>query len=190
MADVQRADAQRNRARILAVALPAFTEDPQVSLNAIAKRAGVGPGTLYRHFPTRDALLLAVYQEEIETLGASVERLLDQNPPLDAFRAWVRRLAELVRVKHGLGEALESPAAKAVIDATYEPVTGAIRRLLDAAATTGDIRADIDAGDVLLLLSALWRVPPGPAGLTQADRILDLIVDSLAASPRQHSTGS
>lgn len=180
MADVQRADAQRNRARILDVALSAFAEDPQVSLNAIAKLAGVGPGTLYRHFPTREALLLAVYQEEIAALGASVEPLLEQKPPLEAFRTWARRLAELVRVKHGLGEALESPAAKAVIDATYEPVTGAIRRLLDAAEAHDDIRADIDAGDVLLLLSALWRVPAGAAGLTQADRILDMILDSLA----------
>ncbi len=184
MVDVQRADAQRNRARILDVAFTAFAEDPQVSLNAIAKRAGVGPGTLYRHFPTREALLLAVYQEEIESLGASVDRLLDQKPPLEAFCAWARKLAELVRLKHGLGEALESPAAKAVIDATYAPVTGAIQRLLDAAAANGDIRSNVDAADVLLLLSALWRVPPGQEGLSQADRILDMIVDSLAASPR------
>lgn len=184
MADVQRADAQRNRARILEVAFSAFAEDPQVSLNAIAKLAGVGPGTLYRHFPTREALLLAVYQEEIDSLGALVDRLLDQESPLEAFRTWARKLAELVRVKHGLGEALESPTAKAVIDATYEPVTGAIRRLLNAAQAAGDIRGDVDAGDVLLLLSALWRVPPGQGGLTQADRILDMIVDSLATSPR------
>jgi len=184
MADVQRADAQRNRARILEVAFSAFAEDPQVSLNAIAKLAGVGPGTLYRHFPTREALLLAVYQEEIDSLGALVDRLLDQESPLEAFRTWARKLAELVRVKHGLGEALEGPTAKAVIDATYEPVTGAIRRLLNAAQAAGDIRGDVDAGDVLLLLSALWRVPPGQGGLTQADRILDMIVDSLATSPR------
>jgi AcrR family transcriptional regulator len=179
VADVRRADAQRNRARILEVALSAFAADPQVSLNAIAKLAGVGPGTLYRHFPTRESLLLAVYQEEIESLGASVERLLDQKPPLDAFRTWSRRLAELVRVKHGLGEALESPAVKAAIDATHAPVTAAIQRLLDAAEAAGDSRGDVDAGDVLLLLSALWRVPPGPQGLKQADRILAMIVDSL-----------
>ena len=86
--------------------------------------------------PTREALLLAVYQEEIESLGASVDRLLDQKPPLEAFCASARKLAELVRLKHGLGEALENPAAKAVIDATY----------------------------VLLLLSALWRVPPARKG--------------------------
>ena len=182
MAGVQRADAQRNRARILAVALSAFAADPQVSLNAIAKTAGVGPGTLYRHFPTREALLLAVYQQEIEALGASVQRLLDRESPLGAFRSWARKLAELVRLKHGLGEALESPSAQAIINATYEPVTNAIQRLLDAAEANGDIRSDVDAGDVLLLLSALWRVPPGKDGLRQADRLLDMIVDSLAPS--------
>lgn len=182
MADVRRADAQRNRARILEVALPAFAADSQVSLNAIAKLAGVGPGTLYRHFPTREALLLAVYQEEIDALGASVDRLLDKKPPLDAFSTWARKLAELVRVKHGLGEALESPAVKAAIDATYAPVTAAIQRLLDAAEATGVIRGDVDASDVLLLLSALWRVPPGREGLTQADRILEMIVASLRTS--------
>lgn len=106
--------------------------------------------------PARQALLLAVYQEEIESLGASVDRLLDQKSPLEAFCIWARKLAELVRVKHGLGEALESPAAKAVIDAE----------------------------DVLLMLSALWRVLSGEEALEQADRLLDMIVDSLATSPR------
>jgi AcrR family transcriptional regulator len=179
--EVQRADAQRNRAHILEVAFTAFAEDPQVSLNAIAKRAGVGPGTLYRHFPTREALLLAVYREEVDALAAAVDRLLDKEPPLTAFRTWARKLAALVRVKHGLGGALESHTAKAVIDATYEPVTGAIARLLDAAKAGGDIRPDADAGDVLLLLSSLWRVPAGRAGLKQADRLLELIVDALTA---------
>jgi AcrR family transcriptional regulator len=180
--EVQRADAQRNRARILDVALSAFADDAQVSLNAIAKLAGVGPGTLYRHFPTRESLLLAVYQQQIESLGESVQRLLDRNSPLEAFRVWSRKLAELVRVKHGLGEALESAPTQAIINATYEPVTNAIQRLLDAAESTGDIRHGVDAGDVLLLLSALWRVPSDKEGRKQADRILDMIVDSLAPS--------
>lgn len=179
MVEVQRADAQRNRARILAVALSAFAEDPQVSLNAIAKLAGVGPGTLYRHFPTREALLLEVYQQQIQSLGDSVQRMLDQHPPLEAFRIWARTLAELVRIKHGLGEALETAPAQAIINVTYEPVTNAIQRLLDAAEAAGNIRRGVEAADVLLLLSALWRVPPGTDGLHQADRILDLIVDSL-----------
>ncbi|MEV8213296.1 TetR/AcrR family transcriptional regulator [Leifsonia sp. NPDC077715] len=176
-----RADAQRNRARILEVAAQAFREDADASLNQIAKRAGVGAGTLYRHFPTREALLLGVYKEEIDALDGSVGPLLTEQEPLEAFRTWARDLAELVRIKHGLGDALATPAAQAVIDATYAPVTAAIQHLLDAAVAHGDIGPGADAGDVLLLLSALWRVPAGEAGLTQADRILEMVVGSLPA---------
>jgi AcrR family transcriptional regulator len=177
--DARRADAQRNRARILEVAAAAFLRDPETSLNAIAKSAGVGAGTLYRHFPTREDLLLAVYKEDIDGLEASVRRTLDEQAPLDAFRDWARRLAASVRVKHGLGEALSTPTAQALIDSTYGPVTSAIRQLLDAAAAHGDARPGIDASDVLLLLSALWRVPRTEAGLEQADRILELVIDGL-----------
>jgi AcrR family transcriptional regulator len=179
MAEVRRTDAQRNRAHILEVAYAAFAADPDVSLNTVAKRAGVGAGTLYRHFPTREALLLALYQEEIDSLVASVDRLLAEHLPLDGFRIWVRKLAEYVRIKHGLGEALATPAAQAVIDATYAPVTTAIGQFLAAAEARGDIRAGANPSDVLMLLSALWRVPKGEAGLEQADRILEMIIDSL-----------
>ncbi|SDO68086.1 DNA-binding transcriptional regulator, AcrR family [Nakamurella panacisegetis] len=179
MVEVQRADAQRNRARILEVAYPAFAADPEVSLNAIAKLAGVGPGTLYRHFPTREALVLAVYQEEVANLVASVDGLLLERDPLDAFRAWARGLAAHARMKHGLGEALTSDAAQAVIGATWGPVSGAIATLLNAAVARGDIRVGIDPNDVILLLSCLWRVPPGEAGLVQADRLLEMIIAAL-----------
>ncbi|SDY63525.1 TetR/AcrR family transcriptional regulator [Herbiconiux ginsengi] len=189
MADIRRADAQRNRARILEVAYPAFADDPEVSLNAIAKLAGVGPGTLYRHFPTREALVLAVYQEEVANLVASVDDLLRENEPLDAFRSWARALAVHARMKHGLGEALTSDAAQAVIGATWGPVSRAIATLLEAAATRGDIRAGIDPNDVILLLSCLWRVPAGEAGLIQADRLLEMIVGSLQCGPVPDPSG-
>lgn len=181
MVEAARADAQRNRACILEVAYSAFANDPDVSLNTIAKRAGVGAGTLYRHFPTREALLLTVYQEELDTLVNSVDRLLAEWPPLDAFRLWARELAAQMRVKHGLGEALTGPDARAAIDANYAPVIDAIGQLLDAAAARGAVRPGIDPSDVLLLLGALWRVPQDDAGLRQADRMLDLILDSFAA---------
>lgn len=181
MPDAPRADAQRNRARILDVAATAFRENPVVSLNQIGKLAGVGAGTLYRHFPTREALLLAVYATEIDALEAAVDGLLAEEAPLDAFRSWSRQLAELVRLKHGLGEALATPSAQAMIDATYAPVTRAIGRLLDAAVAHGDIGPGADPGDILLLLSALWRVPSGPDGLAQADRLLEMVVASLPA---------
>jgi AcrR family transcriptional regulator len=174
-----RSDAQRNRARILEAAYRALSDDPQVSLNAVARLAGVGAGTLYRHFPNREALLLAVNEAEIEALVASVDPLLAEHAPLDAFRRWVRRLAAVVRVKHGLGEALTSPAAQAAIDANTAPVTAAIGRLLAAAAARGEIRAGVDPADVLLLLGALWRVPSDAAGLARADRMLELVIASL-----------
>ncbi len=176
-----RSDALENRARILEVAYRALAEDPDVSLNAIATRAGVGAGTLYRNFPTREDLLLAVYREELGSLVASVDALLAHQPPLEAFRTWVRELAAQMRVKHGLGEALASPAVQAAIDAQYAPVTGAIGRLLDAAATRGEVRSDVDPSDVLLLIGALWRVPPDEQGLAQADRMLETILDGLGA---------
>ena len=105
---VRRSDAQRNRDHILQVAHDAFAESGTTSLNEIAKRAGVGPGTLYRHFPTREALILAVYRRDMQRLVDSVPDVLAIHPPLDAFRFWFHTLAEYVRVKHGLGEALRS----------------------------------------------------------------------------------
>ena len=180
----RRADAQRNREKILQVASVAFAEDPDVSLNAIAKAVGVGAGTLYRHFPTREALLLAVYQEEVERLAGSVDALLQGEEPLDAFRSWARKLAAYARIKHGLGEALTSPEAQAAIGASWAPVRQAISRLLAAAVQHGDIRDGVDPDDVILLLSSLWRVPPGERGLEQADRLLEMIIVSLAREPR------
>ncbi|WP_255447315.1 TetR/AcrR family transcriptional regulator [Schumannella soli] len=168
---------------MLDVASAAFAADPETSLNAIAKSAGVGAGTLYRHFPTREDLLLAVYKDEIEGLEASVSRTLEQQEPLDAFRVWARHLAASVRVKHGLGEALSTPTAQALTDSTYGPVTSAIGQLLDAAAERGAARPGIDPSDVLLMLSALWRVPPTDSGLAQADRVLELIIDSVRTEP-------
>jgi AcrR family transcriptional regulator len=121
-----RADALANRERILAVSYAAFAADPMVSLNAIAKLAGVGPGTLYRHFPAREDLLLAVYQQEIQVLAVAVDGVLEQYPPIEALRVWFGRLADLVRVKHGLGEALQTAAAQHVVSQTDAPVTRAI----------------------------------------------------------------
>lgn len=178
-AETRRSDALRNRARILEAAAEAFAEDADVSLNAVAKRSGVGAGTLYRHFPNREALLLAVYEEEVAALVASVDALLDEHRPLDAFRVWSRRLAAQARLKHGLGDALTSPAAQAVIGATWGPVSSAVRQLLAAAEEQGDIPSSVEAADVVLLLSALWRVPDEDAGLEQADRLLELIVAGL-----------
>src|SRR5690348_3307239 len=113
-----RADAQQNRERILQAAHDALAESDDASLNSIAHRAGVGAGTLYRHFPSREALILAVYRHDVQALVDSVSDVLAEYGPLDAFRVWFERLADYVRVKHGLGEALHSAAVQDAVNQT------------------------------------------------------------------------
>ena len=175
----RRSDALRNRERILSVAYGAFSDDPNVSLNTIAKLAGVGPGTLYRHFPTREDLILALYQHEVQAVVDSVSQVLAEHEPLDALRVWFLRLAEYVRLKHGLGEALHTAAAQNVINDTYAPVTAAVGQLLKAAEHAGQVRSGLDPADVLVLMGFLWRVGPGKPGAQQAQRILDIVVRGL-----------
>jgi AcrR family transcriptional regulator len=174
-----RADAVKNREHILRVAGEAFAESGTTSLNVIAKRAGVGAGTLYRHFPTREDLILAVYSHEIQRLVDSVLDVLASHPPLDAFRLWFARLADYVRVKHGLGEALHTAAVQDVVGATYAPVTAAVGVLLRACEEDGSMRGGLDPADVLLLMGFLWRTSPDPAGQQQAGRIMELTIDGL-----------
>lgn len=173
----QRADALKNREAILQVAHDALAESPDVSLNSIAKRAGVGPGTLYRHFPTREALLLEVHQHGIDRLTETVTEVLAAQPPLEALRSWFTTLTGYVRIKHGLGEALHSAAAQEVVSASWPPVTAAVQRLLDACVASGEVRPDIDPVDVIMLLSCLWRTPDSPEGAAQAARLMDLAID-------------
>ena len=174
-----RSDAQRNREHILRIAHDAFAESGATSLNEIAKRAGVGPGTLYRHFPTREALILAVYQHDIERLVDSVPRVLAANTPLDAFRRWFRTLADYVRVKRGLGEALYSAAVQDAINKAYGPVVAAVGQLVDACIANGSMRPGLDPGDVLLLMGFLWRVDAAPEGKQQAARIMEYVIEGL-----------
>jgi len=175
----RRSDALRNRERILSAAYRAFSDDPDVSLNTIAKLAGVGPGTLYRNFPTRESLILALYQHEVQSVVDSVPQVLAEHEPLDALRVWFLRLAEYVRLKHGLGEALHTAAAQDVINETYAPVTAGVSQLLNAAEQAGQVRPGLDPADVLLLMGFLWRVAPSESGHRQAERILDLVIESL-----------
>jgi AcrR family transcriptional regulator len=174
-----RADAQKNRDRILEVAHAALSEDPGASMNVIAKRAGVGAGTLYRHFPTREALILAVYRNEIQRLVDEVPAVLAEHAPLDAFRIWFERLAVYLRVKHGLGDALTSEEARKLIEETFAPVTAAVAQLLEACAEDGSMRPGLNAGDVLQLMGFLWRVTPGEDQVDQAARIMELVIQGL-----------
>lgn len=174
-----RADARENRQRILRVAHDMLAVSSDASLNSIAKAAGVGPGTLYRHFPTREDLVLAVYRHDVQQLADSVPELLEEYPPLDAFRHWFERLASYVRIKHGLGDALGPAVRENVVRDTYEPVLAAIGVLLQAGVEAGAIRPGLDPDDILLIMGALWRVPPGEDEEAQTHRILDLAIEGI-----------
>lgn len=178
-----RADALRNREHILQVAHEAFAESGTTSLNVIAKRAGVGAGTLYRHFPTREDLILAVYRRDVQRLVDSVPDVLASHAPLDAFRVWFHTLADYVRVKHGLGEALHTAAVQDAVNQTYAPVTAAVGVLLRACEEDGSMRGGLDPADVLLLMGFLWRVGPGQDGRQQARRIMELVIEGLRPRP-------
>ncbi|MEJ6550000.1 TetR/AcrR family transcriptional regulator [Corynebacterium sp. USCH3] len=178
-----RADARKNRENILIAARGALTEDGSASMNRIAQRAGVGAGTLYRNFPTREALVLAVYQDEVTRIVDAAPALLADLPPLDALRQWTTLLVQAMRRKHGLGDALSPDAQRTITEQTYGPVISAIIQIFDAGKTDGTIRSDADAGDFLQFTAALWRAAPGPED--RAPRMLNLLLDGLHANPRQ-----
>jgi AcrR family transcriptional regulator len=169
-----RSDARENRARILAAAREAFAEDGDTSMNRIAQRAGVGPGTLYRNYPSREALILDIYQDEVDRLTGSVTDLLATLPPLEALRRWTTDLVDGMRQKHAFGAALSPDAHKSITEQTYGPVIVAIADLLDAGRADGTIRADAEPVDFLQLTGALWRAAPD-----RTQPMLTLILDGL-----------
>ncbi len=142
--------------------------DPTAPLSTIAKTAGVGQGTLYRHFPTREALVLGVYRKEIDAIVALAPTLLAEHSPLRAFRLWCDRLAKSSRIKHGIADALHAAISGQDIRETYEPMVAAVRRMLDSCEASGDIRPGGDAEDVLTFLGVLWRTPATTAGKVRA----------------------
>jgi AcrR family transcriptional regulator len=174
-----RADAAKNREHILAVAREALREAGDASLIGIARRAGVGPGTLYRHFPTREALIAAVYSGDVERLVGSVPQVLAEHAPLDAFRVWFRTLADFVQLKRGLGETLQTPVLQEVISTTYAPVVSAVGQLLAACAADGSMREGLDPEDVLLMMSFMTRLDLTPAAAARADRAMELAIYGL-----------
>lgn len=175
----QRKAAARNRVAILEVAHELLAQSATVSMNEIAKRAGVGAGTLYRHFPTREDLILAVYRHDVQKLVDSVEQVLADHPPVEAFTVWFETLAAYIRVKHGLGDALHNAAIQNAIDATYAPVVAAVKKLLDACVADGSVRPDLDPADVLLLMGYLWRVGPDEDGTAQGRRLTRIVLDGI-----------
>lgn len=171
-----RSDARENRARILAAARQAFAEDDDTSMNRIAQLAGVGPGTLYRNYPSREALILEIYQEEIERLVGSVSELLATLPPVEALRRWTLDLVDGMRKKHAFGSALSPDTHQSIAARSYGPVISAITQFLDAGKSAGSIREDAEPVDFLQLTGALWRAAPD-----RTEPMLALILDGLGS---------
>lgn len=176
-----RRDARRNRDKLIAVAQAAFaTAEGPVSLEAIARQAGVGIGTLYRHFPTREDLVDAVYATELDAVTASAPALLDQHPADLALRAWIGRYAAFIATKRGMMDTLRTAFASGRIAApSRERVTATIATILKQGTATGTLRADIAPDDVTTLLIGVFAAIIDGAPPERTDRLLDLLVDAV-----------
>ncbi len=176
-----RADARRNYERLLTAAGAAFAElGPEAPLEEIARRAGVGIGTLYRHFPTRQALLVAVYQESIEAICAEGEQLLAAPDPGDALNAWLRAILTYNISQRGLKEALMSEESADLVSACKVRMREVGADLLARAQQAGAVRSDMEIGDLLRLVHSIALASEQTAGGTErAERLLSLMLDGL-----------
>ena len=177
-----RADAVRNRERVLEAAKAVFSAGgADASLEAVARRAGVGIGTLYRHFPTREALYEAVYRREVEQLGDLAEQLKNEAKPVDALRRWLRSNVEFVATKKGMSAALALAAhgSPEPHSYTFDRLTKAVGALLDRAVAAGEIRSDASAEDLLRALIGMCYMHDQPGWQSTVLRLLDVFVDGL-----------
>jgi AcrR family transcriptional regulator len=174
-----RIDAQRNRERILEVAKEAFTRwGADTSLDDIAKQSGVGPGTLYRHFPTREDLLVAVYRTEMEKLAAAEKKFAATMPPIEALRGWLLLFVDAVAAKQIIAPALNTLVGdpKKVFEASHAQIWEVIRALVKRAIKSGDIRKDLDPIDLLRALIGVANVATSPDWQQSARRLVDILV--------------
>ena len=174
-----RSDARRNRERILEVAKEAFTRSgANASLDDIAKQAGVGPGTLYRHFPARDDLLEAVYRTEVERLAAAEQEFAQTMAPVDALRAWMLLFVDHIATKKIIAPAWNSmvDGHSKVFEASYGQIWDAIRALVKRAIKSGDIRKDLDPIDLLRALLGVANVANSPDWQQSARRLVDILI--------------
>ncbi|GAA2957496.1 MULTISPECIES: TetR/AcrR family transcriptional regulator [Streptomyces] len=177
-----RVDARRNRERLLAVARDAFAATGgKAPLDAIAREAGVGIGTLYRHFPTREALVEAIYASELDAVVTSAPALLSQFPPEAALRAWMDRYAAFFAAKRGISDTLRAGWASGAIatPATRERITAAIAVILDAGVRAGSLRADVEPDEVTMMLLGVFLSTTAGDSHELTGRLLDLVVDAL-----------
>jgi AcrR family transcriptional regulator len=177
-----RADALRNRDRLLEAAKTVFSAGgPDASLEAVAKTAGVGIGTLYRHFPTREALFEAVYRHEVQQLADLAERLKKETRPIEALRQWLRSIVRFVATKKGMSTALALAIAKDsdLISDSSERLTRAIDLLLEQAIAAGEIRSDVGAEDLLRAIVGMCYTHDQPGWQKGVLRLVDVFVDGL-----------
>lgn len=182
----RRADARRNYDKVVTAAREAFAEaGASTSLEEIARRAGVGIGTLYRHFPSRQALLEAVYRDQVESLRARAEELGKAESPLDALAEWLRAMLEFSSTKRSMTAALLATLGtdSELLSVCVTVIRGSAEMLLARAQQAGMVRADADAGDVMRLVHAVNIATEKTADPGQADRMLALILDGLRSQP-------
>ena len=174
-----RSDALRNRERILEVAKGVFTQQgANASLEEIAKQAGVGAGTLYRHFPTRDKLIEGVYRNEVEKLAAAAARFAETMSPLEALRAWMLLLVDYIAAKHIIAPALNSVVGgpSRLYEGSRGLIQGAMDELVKGAKRSGNLRRDLDASDLLRALIGVSHVGAGPDWQQSARRLVDILI--------------
>ena len=174
-----RTDAQRNRERILQVAKEAFTRSgANTSLDDVAKEAGVGAGTLYRHFPTRDALLEGVYRTEVEKLAGAEHKFAEAMPPIEALRAWMLLFVDYIATKQIIAPALNTLVGgpSKLFEASRAQIQGAIDALVKRAIKSGDIRRDLDPFDLLRALIGVSNVASTPDWPQSARRLVDILI--------------
>jgi AcrR family transcriptional regulator len=183
-----RADAQRNRDKILAAAVRVFTEEGlDAHFERIAREAGVGTGTLYRNFATRETLIEAAYRNEVARLCDAVPGLLATMPPREALRAWMGRFIDYATAKLGMADALRAVVASGSnpYAHSHEMIQAALSSLMDAGTTAGAIRSDIGPTDMFAALAGIALTSAKPEQRQQADRLLDLTLDGLKPAPPQ-----
>jgi AcrR family transcriptional regulator len=174
-----RADAQQNRLRILEVAKDAFTRlGADASLDDIARLAGVGAGTLYRHFPTRDALIEAVYRSEVEKLAAAQHKFTESMPPINALRAWMLLFVDHIAAKQIIAPALNSVVGgpEKLYAGSHGLIRGAIDALVNRAIESGEIREDLEPFDLLRALIGVAHIASGPGWQQSARRLVDILI--------------
>jgi AcrR family transcriptional regulator len=182
LAEAVRSDARRNREKLLEVATASFatSQGRPVSLESIAREAGVGIGTLYRHFPSREALVEAVYRAELAEVAAAAEQLLKRHPPRTALRRWMDRYAAFVAAKRGMAESLHAIFDSGALapSQTRDSIVGAVDMLLRAGAADGSLRPEVQADDVVSSLIGIFVASGSPE---QTGRMLDLLAAGITA---------